>query len=300
MLPLVSILIPAYNVENYIRQSIASVTTQTYPNIEIVIIVNNSTDSTYNICLELKEKDNRINVIDIGHCPSGIVGALNYGLKICSGDFIARTDADDIMHPERIEVQLKQLIKRNLDMIGVNVFYTYNGLDKIKPILSLPYEHIDMVKLYPYRNPMLHLWLAKKKVYQKLGGYRNIRYAEDYDFVGRAILYNFKIGNTKEILQTLLDRPNNTASVGYELQVNSQQMISTAFIKNNLLDNSFSKENKNIAPNRLVVLIKKYVVNRTARKILLVLFSRYYLISYKNAVIAKLLIMQMNKAESQR
>lgn len=100
--PLVSVLICAYNVEKYIEECINAVINQTYKNLEIIIVNDGSSDNTYFLLKKLAEKDNRIKILNFNN-HIGIISALNEGLKEIAGEYIARTDSDDITKPDWIE-----------------------------------------------------------------------------------------------------------------------------------------------------------------------------------------------------
>ena len=101
--PIVSVIIPAYNVEKYIRNAIDSVLGQTYKDIEIIVVDDGSTDGTKK-SLEPYIKDNKI--IYLYQNNRGLSGARNSGIKTAKGEYIALLDADDLFYPSKIEKQL--------------------------------------------------------------------------------------------------------------------------------------------------------------------------------------------------
>ena len=121
MAPFVSVLIPVYNGERYLKEALNSVIEQTYKNLEIVIINDGSVDQTESIIHDFS--DSRIkyfkNVSNLG-----LIKTLNLGLGLCTGEFVARFDADDVMHPERIEKQVSYL-KENADVAVVGSHWRY-------------------------------------------------------------------------------------------------------------------------------------------------------------------------------
>ncbi|MBR2705305.1 MAG: glycosyltransferase [Clostridia bacterium] len=98
---LISIIIPVYNVKDYIRQCIDSVIKQTYKNIEIIIVDDQSNDGSGEICDEYKLIDNRIVVVHQAH--QGLSSARNTGLDICKGKYICFVDSDDYILLDYIE-----------------------------------------------------------------------------------------------------------------------------------------------------------------------------------------------------
>ena len=112
--PTVSVVMPAYNAEKYLREAIDSVLNQTYSDFELIIINDGSKDSTKDIILSYK--DPRIIYLE-NEQNSGICVTLNKGLDVARGRYIARMDSDDIMMPERLAVQVDYMDKN--PQIGV-------------------------------------------------------------------------------------------------------------------------------------------------------------------------------------
>lgn len=95
---LISIIIPVYNVENYLKGCLDSVLRQTYRNLEIILVNDGSTDRSYEICREYEKKDQRICVISQEN--AGLSAARNAGVFKACGDYIGFVDSDDCIHPE--------------------------------------------------------------------------------------------------------------------------------------------------------------------------------------------------------
>lgn len=104
-LPLISIIIPAYNAEKYIEASILSVLNQTYVNWELIIVNDGSTDRTQAIAEEFSSRDKRIKVINQQN--KRLAAARNTGIKNSTGQWVAFLDADDIWFPSKLEKQVK-------------------------------------------------------------------------------------------------------------------------------------------------------------------------------------------------
>lgn len=101
----VSIIIPMYNAEKYISQTVKSVIAQTYKNWELLIINDNSKDDSYKIVRELSEKDDRIKVIN-SEKNIGVVNGRNKLITIADGQYIAFLDADDYWTENKLERQI--------------------------------------------------------------------------------------------------------------------------------------------------------------------------------------------------
>lgn len=114
MNPLVSIIVPVYNVESYLKRCIDSILAQTCSDIEIILVDDGSTDASPRICDEYADKDSRIEVIHKKN--GGQSEARNRGLDICKGDYISFVDSDDWVEPAYIEELLKLITKEDVDI----------------------------------------------------------------------------------------------------------------------------------------------------------------------------------------
>jgi glycosyltransferase involved in cell wall biosynthesis len=213
---LVSVLIPVYNVENFIEKAVDSILNQSYYNIEVIIVDDFSNDRTYEILQSMKKKDDRIKLFRNSK-NSKIVETLNFAFKQSSGEYICRMDGDDISHYQRIEKKLLYL-KENpqISLVGCSV----QSIDEEGNILSkkkMPSGEKTIRKTLKYANPVFHIWLAKREVYEALNGYRSIPYVEDYDFLLRMTTLGLKYSNLENYY-------------GYSIRLRSGNTISHAGI----------------------------------------------------------------------
>lgn len=125
--------IPFYNSEKFLSKAIQSVLKQTYTNWTLILLDDGSTDNSLNIAKEFAEKDSRIKVLSDGQ-NKHLAYRLNEIAKLCQTKYLARMDADDIMHPERLEKQLK-ILEQNpeIDVLGSNA-YSIDDNDNIQGI----------------------------------------------------------------------------------------------------------------------------------------------------------------------
>lgn len=143
---LVSILMPVYNAEKYLSKTLESIKSQTYKNWELFAIDDWSTDKSYSILLDFAKKNKRVKVYRNGK-HRGVAGAANLALSMIKSDYVARMDADDLMHPERIEKQLK-FLKNNADVVVVGsqcILIDKNG-QKIGE-KKFPVQNADICKM---------------------------------------------------------------------------------------------------------------------------------------------------------
>ena len=123
---LVSIVIPTYNVENYIEKCIRSLLGQTYGNIEVIVVSDGSTDSSVRICRELQKTDGRIRIIEKEN--GGVSSARNTGIRCAAGDFLMLVDSDDWVEPNTIETMLQAIQDNQTDACFSNCYIGTSGM----------------------------------------------------------------------------------------------------------------------------------------------------------------------------
>lgn len=208
-MPLVSIVMPVYNAEQYISEAIDSIINQSMPDWELIIINEpTTTDLTNEIVKRYIEKDNRIKLI-VNKSRLGISKSLNVGLRLAKGKYIARMDADDISLQNRLEEQVKYMEAH--PEIGISgCDYEVKG-ESWKSNLLVDEEEIkaDLLFFVPLRHPTI---IMRKDMLDK----NNLEYsesflaAEDYDLFVRSKKY-FKISNLDKKL--LIYRRHENATV---------------------------------------------------------------------------------------
>jgi len=180
---------PAKNAEKYIRQSIISILSQTYKELELIIFDDNSTDNTKEIINDFKKIDNRIKLIHSSDSV-GISDALNSAICQSSGKYVARMDADDISDLSRIEKQKKFLEDNNLDVVGSQITFLNKGKTIFLRDLDLPLENELIKYSMLFMNPFAHPSIFAKKEF-----FINNRYSNEYDGVEDFELWSRFINN---------------------------------------------------------------------------------------------------------
>lgn len=215
---LVSIIIPVYNVEKYIRRCIDSVLNQTYKNIEIILIDDGSPDSCPDICNKYAKENNIIKVIHKKN--GGLSDARNAGIDIAKGKYVTFIDSDDYVEQNYVEVLYTSLKKTHADIsIGSHVVRYETGKIIDKSIndeyLDTPKNILDKI-LYD-ENVDLSAWakLYKTKLFD------NIRFPKDRLYEDAATTYK------------LIDKCN-------KIVVCSQPIYNYMIRKNSITNNSFS------------------------------------------------------------
>lgn len=126
--PKISIIVPVYNLENYIEKTVNQLSNQTYKNLEIILVDDGSTDNSFEICKKLSEKDSRI--VAIHQQNSGVSTARNTGIKHASGEYIGFCDGDDAIENDIYEFLYNNLVADNADI-------SICGVTMINPDMSV-------------------------------------------------------------------------------------------------------------------------------------------------------------------
>lgn len=177
-MPMVSVLMPAYNAEKYIGEAIESILNQTFTDFEFIIINDSSTDKTEEIIEEYAKKDNRI-VYEKNDKNMKISKTLNRGMDMAKGKYIARMDADDVSFKERLEKQVKYMEENpNCGVIGT-CFLGFQNDDKTKTTKNIRPEDDHVIRLHglyccQFAHPTV---MIRKSVFDE----NNLRYNHKYD-----------------------------------------------------------------------------------------------------------------------
>ncbi|WP_452224240.1 glycosyltransferase family 2 protein [Lacinutrix chionoecetis] len=211
--PLISVLIPTYNCEDYIKDAVQSILNQSYSNFECIIIDDCSTDQTVS---KIKAfNDNRIKLI-VKPKNSGYTKSLNYGLTIAKGKYIARMDGDDISLPNRFEKQI-EVLEKNHDIVVCGSIFKILDSDVV---ISAPEEHDD-IKLALLRESCIGhpTAIIRKSTLDKNNINYNTEYepAEDYDLWVRLSQLG-KLYNIQEVLFLYRVHDNQVSTTKKEIQ----------------------------------------------------------------------------------
>lgn len=172
----VSVIIPAYNASTSIHIALDSLLRQTIPNLEIIVVDDCSLDHTAEVVEKYASKDQRIKLIK-KQKNEGAYAARNTGLQYITGDFITVHDSDDWSHPEKIEVQLKALL-RNPKAVGSISFLARTTKD-VTPINA---GSLLGSKFLTMNSSSL---LIRRSICDQLGGWDSVRVAGDSEFIWR-------------------------------------------------------------------------------------------------------------------
>jgi glycosyltransferase involved in cell wall biosynthesis len=133
--------------------------------------------------------------------PKGLWNARNVGIGEAEHEIVALHDADDVMHPERLQFQTKAIVENGLDVLGSPVYEFDSVQERILGVRSLA-RNDQLTRKMIWQNVVNHSSVTlRKSVVTGVGGYRNIHLAEDYDLWLRLIFTGKSVGCTEEILQ---------------------------------------------------------------------------------------------------
>ena len=155
----VSIIIPLYNLENYIENCLESVTNQSYTALEIICTDDGSTDFSAHKIKEYIKKDNRIKYIY--QTNAGVSSARNKGLEHASGDYVFFLDGDDYIHPQTIETLLDCAEKTKADMVCADYIITQNLKEAFECFNNAAYHSASFEELYFHGNKLGKCAVAK-------------------------------------------------------------------------------------------------------------------------------------------
>lgn len=200
-----SVLMSVYRKEKaeYLKLSIESILTQTLSADEIVIVKDGELTDDLNKVLDFYSNNSPGLVKIVGYEKNiGLGLALNYGLKYCSNDLVARMDSDDISKPERCEKQVKMFAKDcDLSIVGSAVDEFCDDIHHVISRRIVPKEDKDIYKFAKRRSAFNHptVMFRKSKVLN-FGGYSNLRRNQDVDLFGRMLFGGCKAYNFEESL----------------------------------------------------------------------------------------------------
>lgn len=169
--PIVSVVMPVFNAEPYVHKAIKSISNQTLKNFEFIIVNDASEDKTAEVIHSYAKKDKRIRLIN-NYRNLKIAHSLNIGISAARTDLIARIDADDISHPERLEIQYDFLMRHpKVAIVGANISITDdNGREIWKR--EYPTQSKDLKKIMLRYSPFAHpAVMFRKKVFKEFCGY---------------------------------------------------------------------------------------------------------------------------------
>ena len=202
MNPLLSVVLPVRNGGGFLSQAVESILSQTFENLELLLVDDHSSDHAVSA---IDQSDQRLKIIR--NRGRGVVDASNTGFELSRGEFVARMDADDISLPDRFRCQLDYLDENpSIGISGCCVkFFSDNmiqgGLQRyenwLNSVRSPEQIHQQIFIESPLPNPSL---MFRQGALQRLDGYRNNQWPEDYDLLLRADAAGISMGKPEPLL----------------------------------------------------------------------------------------------------
>jgi GT2 family glycosyltransferase len=218
--PTISVLMPSYNSAKYLAEAMDSILNQTFGDFEFIIINDGSTDDSESLLRAYEKKDHRIRLISRGN--TGIVRALNEGLELAQGQYIARMDSDDIALPERFAKQVKYMEEHpECVVVGAwGLMIDPEGCPVRLHRHPITHEAIDSAHMNGDFGAVPHSCaLIRRDVLQRINGYRKAAEpAEDVDLFLR-LAEEGKLANLPECLFKYRLHPTSTGYAKRKKQI---------------------------------------------------------------------------------
>lgn len=268
---MLSIAIPFYNAEKYLEKAINSVVTQTYQDWKLILLDDGSTDNSLNIANEIAFNDGRISVISDGQ-NMNLGFRLNQIPTLVNTKYLMRMDADDIMHPRKVEKQMAIMLNNpDIDVLGTNAY----SIDENNMVLGIRYKNVkknELIDVKGFIHPTIIAkteWFLKNKYDEKA-----LRIEDSELWYRTANMNNFKMLTEplffyREVGKNYYKKYfNANHSKSYVLKKYSNNSFWKKFFLMNLIKgiiyqvfNLFGKEDSLILRRNQIILDKKHLNN---------------------------------------
>lgn len=246
---LISIIVPVYNVEPYLRRCLDSIINQTYTNLEIIVVNDGSTDSCPTICDYYAEIDERIRVIH--KVNGGLSDARNAGLREATGDYIAFVDSDDWISTRYIEVLFNQLEISRADIVECNFLRTTTDI-------TMQFDDMYQTETFDAESALEELILDRKlhqvvwnKLYRRYSLNKCMfevgKYNEDEFWTYQIFSTSKKIIKIEPVLYFYYQ--NNTSIMGQGYQLKRLDAIEAKQRRQKLVDKQYPNLSNTAATN---------------------------------------------------
>jgi glycosyltransferase involved in cell wall biosynthesis len=239
MIPLISILIPAYNAEKWIKYSIESSINQTWPKKEIIVVDDGSNDNTLSIARKYQSKELKV----VSQDNKGASNARNTALSYAQGDYIQWLDADDFLDPTKISTQLSlSRLERDTDMLLTSAFgFFFYRIEKTKFIYNIMCRDMTPIDYFMFKfihNSMIptNAWLVNRKLTDLAGPWNEkLTLDDDGEYFCRVVTLSKAIKHIPEAKSYI--RKGNLSSLSAKITDNAAEslMLSTGLCIGHLL-----------------------------------------------------------------
>ena len=234
--PLISVVIPAYNAEQFLDETLESVLSQTYENWECIIVNDGSTDNTESVAKKWCEKDARFRYFYKEN--SGASDTRNLGIKKARGEYIAFLDADDLYMPNFLDVCLENLVEKDVDLVAPKMLEFWNVQNEViedEDKKDYLYRGKEGIALFLHSNRLTMALLCKKSVMDEVGGFTWHKKAEDLHCWLKVLFAGYKIYRLGEYYAYRRMHNNSWSSMDRNCSKEVLELIVS--LKANILEN---------------------------------------------------------------
>lgn len=220
--PLISVIMPVYNGEKFLREAIDSVLAQTYTNFELLLINDGSTDKSKEIILSYH--DSRIRYIE-NEKNLKLISTLNKGIDLATGDYIARMDADDVVSRNRLAVQMKYMIRHpRVDLCSIWAYVMTEDGKRMGKLKGIDSSELINCTLF-FTNPINHPGILCKAKVLKDNRYKTFLHAEDMELWISLRDQGYRMVNIPCYLYSYRWYGNNVSSSNVEFQLSQKKKL---------------------------------------------------------------------------
>lgn len=236
----VSVIVPIYNTEKFLKKCIDSIVNQTLEEIEIILINDGSTDNSYIICDEYSKKYPQ-KIKYINNKNIGCSATRNLGINLAKGEYIAFVDSDDYINKNMYKEMYEKAKKEDLDIVICGINYLTQKAYLIKK--SIPQNIKSKIDYLSHENRIANPVnkLIKKKIIKNTLFPKNIHYAEDIVFCFKIILKTNKIGHIEKVYYNYIYHNNNSI---FNLEKRSDIFIAFKELYNYLVEENYINDKK--------------------------------------------------------
>ena len=211
-MPKISVLLPCYNAALTLQETLTSIDAQDFTDFEVLMVDDGSEDETRDIMTAFASRNARFRLLALEH--AGIIPALNHGLHACRGEYIARMDGDDLMHPQRLGLQAAFLDAHpDVTLVsslvqGFPAGQLRQGFKIYIDWLNSLTTHADICRQIFVESPLCHPSVTfRKSAVIGLGGYQERGWAEDYDLWLRMYLAGMQFAKLPQTMLQWREHP---------------------------------------------------------------------------------------------
>lgn len=216
--PLISVIVPVYNVQPYLEKALNSIIRQTLKEIQIILVDDGSDDGSLDICYAFAQKDKRIQIIENVH--RGVAVARNAGLNVAVGDYVAFIDADDWLEADMFEYLYRNAVYYKTDISTCEIFREYPGR---KPLVKGSHkdyliEWVEAVKEMNYNgdfDAFLFNKIFKRSLLDEIRFPEGVSIGEDYTFIIKFLLKRPSVFRGSACKYHYRQQPNSISYTGF-------------------------------------------------------------------------------------